>query len=331
MEIVKIITDKWKKRLAESRLQSQSKYSPEEIIDIVQSWPLSGENSDACLEKDFLMVPVHFYQPIPDIKDLERRKVWEGVSKLRGIEFEPLKYLKFLQLLGSKYSKECDWPNEPTSDPDQFFLNNSCFSYGCASALHSMIRECKPQRIIEVGSGFSSQIIRDALLLNKKLDNINGEHIIIDPFCALNLTSLAPNTKILKKKVEETDLSIFKRLKANDILFIDSSHVCKIGSDVNFEILEILPVLKKGVYIHFHDINLPYEYPKAYAINPKFRMFWNESYLLQSFLMFNKDFEIILPMTYIQKVFEKQFRKSFPNGNKAENFGSGSFWIKKIN
>lgn len=300
------------------------------IINKVKTWSKSGKNSDECLNNGFLLVPVHFYQPIPDIKDLERRKIWDKVSGLLGIDFEPKKYLNTIKELGSKFAKECDWPNDPTDNPNDFYLNNSCFSYGCASALHCMIREYKPKRIIEIGSGNSSKIIRDAIALNEKNSKKCVEYTIIDPYSKLNKKSFTKNTKIIKEKVEELDPKFFKSLQKNDILFIDSSHVCKIGSDVNFEILEVLPILNKGVIIHFHDVHLPYEYSKIYATNPKFRMFWTEAYLLQAFLSCNRDFEITLPMTYVQTVFDKDFRKAFPSSNKAQNYGSGSFWIRKV-
>lgn len=302
----------------------------DDIINVIKEWAVTGDNSDKCLENNFLLVPVHFYQPIPDIKDFEKRKIWDKVSALSGVKFEPEKYLEFIKLLGQKYSKECDWPNDPTNNASDFYLNNNCFSYGCASALHSIIRESKPKKIIEVGSGNSSKIIRDAIAMNAKEKDIDTEYTVIDPYSTLDKNNFSKNTKIVKEKVEEMDVDFFKKLEENDILFIDSSHVCKIGSDVNFEILEILPILNKGVIIHFHDIELPHEYSKIYAKNPKFRMFWTESYLLQGFLSCNNDFEIILPMNYMQRNFEKEFRNYFPNSNKVENFGSGSFWIKKI-
>jgi len=301
------------------------------IINKVNYWAKTGENTDECYKRVFLPVPVHFYQPIPDIKDLERRKIWEKVNKLHGIEFIPKKYLKTIKDFGTKYASECDWPNDPTNNPDDFYLNNSCFSYGCAAVLHCMIRKYKPHNIIEIGSGNSSKIIRDAILLNEKDTKKPINYTIIDPYSNLNKKSFTKNTIIIKEKVEELDPKFFKILQKNDILFIDSSHVSKIGSDVNFEILEVLPILNKGAFVHFHDVNLPFEYPKVYATNPKFRMFWTESYLLQAFLCCNKDYEIVLPMSYIQQKFDKEFRKAFPSSNKAINYGSGSFWIRKVN
>jgi len=290
----------------------------------------SGECSDDCLKYGFLPVAVHFYQPIPDIAELEKRKVWDKISKLKGLKFEPEKYLSFLKEMALKYSDECDWPNEPDNNPNNFYLHNSTFSYGCAAPLHCIIRFHKPKKIIEIGSGFSSKIIKAAINLNKK-ENYLTEYIIIDPYTYLDEKYFSQNTTIIRKPVELMDPEYFKILQEGDILFIDSSHVSKIGSDVNFEILEVLPLLNKGVLIHFHDISLPYEYPKIYSITPAFRVFWTEAYLLQAFLAFNSDFEIILPMNYLENEYINDLKKMYPKSIKT-NFGfvSGSFWIKRI-
>jgi hypothetical protein len=161
--------------------------------------------------------------------------------------------------------------------------------------------------------------------------NFEAQYTIIDPFFSLKAQDFPGNTKIIRQPVETMDLGVFKTLDENDILFIDSSHICKIGSDVNFEILEILPSLKKGVLIHFHDIPMPFEYSKIYAINPSFRVFWNESYMLQAFLICNNDFQILLPMAMLQAYFSTELKEIFPNSLKTD-FGwvSGSFWIRRI-
>ncbi|MDR0473608.1 MAG: class I SAM-dependent methyltransferase [Treponema sp.] len=289
-----------------------------------------GYGTNECMEIGCLPVLTHFYQPIPDIRDLEKRDVWNNVSKLSGVSWNPQKYMENLKEL-SKFANECEWPNEATGREMDFHINNGNFSYGCASVLHSIIRRNKPAKIIEIGSGNSSRIIIAALQKNVVEDNnYNPEYIIIDPYSPLDISNFPSFTKLLKEQVETIDISIFQNLSKNDILFIDSSHVCKIGSDVNFEILEILPILNRGVYVHFHDIGLPYEYPKVYATNPDFRVFWTEAYLLQAFLAFNNEYEIILPLCYIQTNFENDFRTLFKKGNDAVLWASGSFWIKSI-
>jgi len=301
----------------------------DEVIDIVNHIAQTGEGSDKCLKKGCLPVPVHFYHPIPDIKELEKRDVWKKVSKLSGIKFEPEKHWDFLREIAKDYSGECKWNEDPVGVIGEFYLNNSCFSYGCSSILHCMIRHNKPKRIIEIGSGFSTKIIRSAVSLNQKEGN-DVEYTIIDPYTNYKEEYFPFAVNILKQPIEVLGTELFQQLEENDILFIDSSHVCKIGSDVNFEILEILPVLKKGVFIHFHDIPMPYEYNETYSKNPSFRMFWTESYLLQAFLAFNDTFEIILPLNYMQTNCTEEFNKNFPLGIGIKNWWSGSFWIKKV-
>ncbi|MDO8241160.1 MAG: class I SAM-dependent methyltransferase [Candidatus Moranbacteria bacterium] len=301
-----------------------------DIIEVIKDWATTGDNSDKCLENNFLLVPVHFYQPIPDIKELEKRKAWDKVSALSGIKFDDNVFLNNLKEL-AKWADECRWSEDPTSDPREFYLNNRCFSYGCASALHSMIRENKPRRIIEIGSGNSSKIIREAVKLNEK-DGFKCEnYTIVDPYSLVDLDGYPNCTTVLKQPVELLNPEFFLGLKENDILFIDSSHVCKAGSDVNFEILEVLPILNKGVIIHFHDIDLPREYCKALFTTPTFRMFWTESYLLQAFLSCNKDFEIILPNAHISRNYSDLHKELFFHGKNVAFWGSNGFWIKKIN
>lgn len=299
-------------------------------IPIAKKMAVTGDSTDKCLEHGFLPVPIHFYQPIPDLEEMERRKAWDRVSSLRGIAFEPEKYLEFFKLLAHEYAHECDWPNEPTGDSWQFHLHNGCFSYGCAASLHCLIRHNKPRRIIEIGSGNSSKVIAAAIKLNNS-EKIVASYSIIDPYSSINPNDLPANVELICKPVESIDVEFFQSLMENDFLFIDSSHVSKIGSDVNFEILDILPLINKGVFVHFHDIHLPYEYPKFYATTPDCRMFWTEAYLLQAFLSCNNDFEIVLPVDYMQRNYNAELKQIFPHSNKTD-FGwvSGSFWIKRV-
>lgn len=299
-------------------------------IPIMKHMAVTGEGTDNCLKHGFLPVPVHFYQPVPDIFELEKRNVWDTISKLRGIRFEPEIYIEFFKQISLKYADECNWPNEQSPDPRQFYLHNENFSYGCAAPLHCIIRHNKPGQIVEIGSGYSSRVIAAAIELNN-FENHETRYTVIDPYSRLDVNNFPKNTSIIRQPVELMNLDIFESLEENDILFIDSSHVCKTGSDVNFEILEILPALKKGVLIHFHDVSLPFEYGKVYATNPAFRVFWTEAYLLQAFLICNSDFQIILPMAYLQRHYLDDLKKSFPHSLKTD-FGwlSGSFWIKRI-
>ncbi|MGO8822509.1 MAG: class I SAM-dependent methyltransferase, partial [Desulfomonilaceae bacterium] len=221
---------------------------------------------------------------MPDIKDLDQREVWAQRSDLVGIDFRSDEQVAFLLKLGEAYGHECRWPQNPTDDPLQFYTHNGCFSFGCAAALHCVLRYYKPQLVIEIGSGMSSLVISAALRLNANdfSRDVKSSYTIIDPYPGATVTGGLPKlTQLLEQPVELTDVSFFDQLAENDILFIDSSHTVKIGSDVNYLILDVLPRLKPGVVVHFHDINLPYAPPKVYYTNPAFRVFWTEEYLLQ--------------------------------------------------
>jgi len=297
--------------------------------DVVQYMALTGAYSNECIERGVLPVAAHFYQPIPNLKDLEERNIWELISPMNGIEWDISHFIEYLKEL-SEYASECSWPNEPTGNPMDFHINNTCFSYGCATALHSMIRKYKPKRIIEVGSGNSSKVIAAAITANREESiGYSVNYSIIDPYSDIDVSIFPAGTELIKQAVERMDVGFFDSLEKNDLLFIDSSHTCKIGSDVNFEILDVLPTLKEGVFVHFHDIELPNEYSKTYAYLPTFRMFWTEAYLLQAFLIGNKDWEILLPLSWFQRNNAELFRELFPKGNDAVLWGSSSFWIRR--
>jgi len=132
---------------------------------------------------------------------------------------------------------------------------------------------------------------------------------------------------LIPKKVQDIPLSEFKKLSENDILFIDSSHVLKIGSDVQYLYLEVLPRLNKGVIVHAHDIFLPAEYPKEWVL--KNYIFWNEQYLLQAFLAFNNSFEVLWAGSYMHLRHPDKLEEAF-SSYKRDKIWPSSFWIRKI-
>ena len=291
----------------------------------------TGEGTEACLKEGVLPMMVHFYSPVPDIEELNERKIWNRRSSMAGIDFRPEAQLALLKRLGATYGDECYWPIDATADPKQFFTHNGSFSYGCAAALHTTIRDAKPKRVIEIGSGNSSLLISKALSFNIRDDPTQKpEYTIVDPYPRDIIRNGLPLLyKVVTQRVELLQPEFFDQLEQNDILFIDSSHVSKIGSDVNFLVLDVVPRVKPGVIIHFHDIPMPFEYPETYAKNPCFRVFWNESYLLQAFLACNQEFEILLAMCYLQTDHMNEFCSAFRKFKLDENWAnSGSLWIR---
>lgn len=285
-----------------------------------------------CLRRGFLpcyVSSIDYHSPIPDVDDLMARHVWEVRSELRGIDFRERAQLTLLKTIGRNWSHECKWPWQATSNPTEFYLNNPSFSFGCAASTHGIIRQFKPSRVIEVGSGMSSLVIARALALNRENENVASEYIIIDPHPRPFIKQLAQVSGVKSQRVELLQPRFFDRLNRNSILFIDSSHTVRIGGDVNYLFHDVLPRLAKGVIIHVHDIGLPYEYGISYATNEKYRQFWTEQYLLQSFLCYNFKFEILLAMGWLMNDHMKEFQTAFPDFDPKHDLGSGSFWMRR--
>jgi hypothetical protein len=188
-----------------------------------------------------------------------------------------------------------------------------------------MIRHLKPKKIIEAGSGFSSSVILDT---NEKFMGSSINCIFIEPYPQRLESLLKDSDKekvtIHKKRLQEVPMEIFQELTENDILFIDSTHVAKFNSDVNYVIHKILPILVSGVHVHFHDIFYPFEYPREWLLDGKA---WNEQYILRAFLQYNKAFKIVMFNTYLESMYEPKIKNLFPLLYK--NTG-GSIWLKKL-
>jgi hypothetical protein len=290
----------------------------------------TGRGSDLCLAQGFLPIRVHYYSPLPDITDLRQRQVWQRKSELSGVDFHPDQQVQLLHSLGKKFGHECDWPAIPTDNSQEFYTENNSFSFGCAASLHTILRCYKPRKVLEIGSGNSSLIFSMALARNA-VEGHPCDYIVIDPYPSSLLQHDLPClTKVIAERVELVDVSFFESLKENDILFIDSGHTVRTGSDVNFLLLDVLPRLAPGVIVHLHDIGLPYEYPEVYFTNPSFRMFWTEAYLLQAFLIFNSQFEVLLALNYLMSDKKQDFAQAFPNYDPSKHRAtSGSFWMRR--
>ena len=204
----------------------------------------------------------------------------------------------------------------------RFYYDNNIFVGSDPKLLHCFIRHFKPVKLIEVGSGFSTLLANEAFLKNER-----GGMVAIEPYPRdfLKQENLETLDSLIVKKVQDVDLELFEQLSENDILFIDSSHVLKLGSDVAFLYLEVIPRLKPGVLIHIHDIFLPYSYPRKW-IHEAPRL-WNESYLLQALLQGNSGLEIMLGSFMIWDHI-KESGLEIADIDRGL-LGGGSFWMRK--
>jgi hypothetical protein len=207
--------------------------------------------------------------------------------------------------------------------PNRFWYDNPFFGCHDASVYFSMLLEFRPRRVTEVGCGFSSRLLLD---VSERFFQGETEIALIDPSLS-SVTGLNPpaGATLLSCRVQEAPLALFNRLEANDILFIDSSHVSKTGSDVNYYLFQILPRLKSGVLIHIHDIFWPFEYLADWVIGEK--RSWNEGYLVHAFLQYNGAFEIVYWNNFVFHKLGAELGELMPLC--LENEG-GSLWIRKV-
>lgn len=267
--------------------------------------------------------PGHYYSPIPDIPNVVEN--YNAISK-RGEDYHGLELnynmQKELLLEIKKFYQEI--PYSLQKQPNlRYSFDNTFFCYADAISLYGILRHYSPKRIIEVGSGFSSSIMLD---VNEHSFNHAMELTFIEPYPDRLHSLLKPKdhkrVKINQSFVQDVDLDLFRELKQNDILFIDSSHVSKTGSDLNYLLFQVIPQLQEGVIVHFHDIFHHFEYPISWI---KEGRSWNESYLLRAFLLYNSRFQIILFNSYLGKYEREWLDKHIPLFLK--NTG-GSLWLQ---
>ena len=236
--------------------------------------------------------------------------------------------LDILSLFESRFRKEYESIPKEKASMNEYYINNTSFGSVDGEILYCMVRNFKPSRIIEIGSGFSTILSAQAIMRNKLEDpTYDCIFVTIDPYPSKLLDNLSGLSKIKRMRVQEVPINEFEKLEENDILFIDSSHVLKIGSDVYFEYLDIIPRLNKGVIIHSHDIFLPAEYHKKWVL--KDHIFWNEQYLLQSFLAFNDSYNILWASSYMHLKHSDKISSAFRSYN-PEKTWPVSFWIQRI-
>lgn len=257
------------------------------------------------------ILPVHYYSSIPNIVDLERTKsIWAKKSELPGLELDMEQQVNSLKSICIPYQSEYKGNEAYRYAVDNAF--GPGYGYIEAQALHAVIRHYKPKRIIEVGSGVSTWCMLTALKINKEETGNDSSITCIEPYPSKKLKALK-EIELMEKQVQAVCYEdSFAELGENDLLFIDSSHTVKPGSDVNYLILEILPKLNAGVIVHFHDIFLPYDYQRS-VIQTFFH--WMETSLLRAFLIHNDRARIVFCQSYLHYDRKEAMKKVFPEYN----------------
>jgi predicted O-methyltransferase YrrM len=269
--------------------------------------------------------PGHYYSPIHSIAEVQENHdaIFGPLPRtLPGIEMHEAAQLQLLDEF-AHYVPEIEFPAKP-KPPLRYYSENNWYPYSDAIFLYGMMRHFKPRRIIEVGSGFSSCAMLDTNELF--FDNRIG-CTFIEPEPERLLGALRPDDRkridLVTTPVQKVPVSAFQELERNDILLIDSSHVSKVNSDVNYLYFEVLPALKPGVLIHVHDIFYPFRYPEKWIYAG---WAWNEAYLLRALLMYSQAFQIRMCNTLLYRFHADRIRALMP---RALN-GGGSIWIERL-
>ena len=236
----------------------------------------------------------HYYDPLFDPRDLSRPL--DAPRSLSAIDWNEQEQLSHLSKM--RYQVETrTFLTAPEPGQLRFQYDNSSFLSGDADYLYGFVRTFRPRRVIEVGCGNSTLLIHAAVNANSSEDvSYSCEHLCIEPYEQPWLEGL--NVRVLRQRVEQTGLDTFDMLGPGDLLFIDSSHMIRPCGDVLFQVLEVLPRLRSGVYVHFHDIFSPRNYPTEWT--ESWGYLWNEQYLIEAFLSFNRDFRIVAALNYLQ-------------------------------
>jgi predicted O-methyltransferase YrrM len=273
----------------------------------------------------------HFYSPV--VNPLEmcaiENSLWPSTpEEILGVDFNESSHVEILKEWFPRHIENYDYPEKLTEtelDGEYFYTRNSQFSWLDSRALFVILGEVRPTRIVEVGSGYSSLLMAD---VNRRFLNLACHITCIEPYPREFLQrGVKGASELIISKVQETPFDLYDRLGPGDILFIDSSHVCKTGSDVNFLYFQVLPRLKPGVLVHVHDIFLPFEYPKEWVIEEN--RSWNEQYLVRALLMYSGKFRVMFSCSFAFHRFREDVITALRLGS-GTGFGGGSLWMTVI-
>lgn len=259
------------------------------------------------------VIPRGFYSPIPDASALAAAA---ARSRTPGIEFDLDRQLTYLRERLGPFLDGLRIPEHAVSG--ELHLRNGFYEAADAEVLYATVRARRPARVLELGSGYST------LIIAKALRDAGGDrrHTVFDPFASGRLDGVA---SIVRRSAAELPAKHWRSLGAGDVLFVDTSHTVKTGGEVNHVVLEVLPTLASGVAVHFHDVFLPWDYPREYIT--KMGAYWTEQYLLQAFLAMNSSYEPLLALHAIGRLYPDETARLIPSVRRGA--APCAFWIER--
>jgi predicted O-methyltransferase YrrM len=274
-----------------------------------------------------------YYSTLPVLSELrETRKRWDRPSALAGVQADVGTMAKELGVLAEQWEAEY---LAVTGD----YLDNTRKGFGPgypqfdSRTLYYFLREHKPRRYLEVGSGLSTYYASLAGARNEAEGDPLGI-TCIEPYPFEALKTL-PGFDLVEGFVQDTPLEVFESLESGDVLFIDSSHALKVDSDVAYLFLEVLPRIKPGVFVHIHDVPFPFNTPypaDTWVFGERWPVYWNEAMVVQAFLAFNTSFEVLLSVPMIRHEDEEFLVERFPDYVRLADDPNppSSLWIQRL-
>jgi hypothetical protein len=263
-----------------------------------------------------------FYSPIPDLEQLPPG-TFERRAELPGVAWDLDRQLAYVRGLREQFAEFR--PAVAARDGDRYqWAPNESYTEADASMLWAMVRSARPKRVVELGSGHSTLVTAQALRRNAD-DGHAAALEVFDPFPSVVDDGLPGLTRLERIGAQQVPLETFASLESGDVLFVDTTHTVKVGSDVNFIVLEVLPRLREGVHVHLHDIFLPYEYPRKWLED--YGLYWTEQYLVHAFLVYNSAFEVLASMHALQRDRRDAMAELLPPA--VADWPGGAFWMRR--
>ena len=265
---------------------------------------------------DVHILPVHFGSPVPDTRALPKR-LWEAPRSFGGaLELNAERQLAFLRRVSTHASELAEL------EAEGFSWDNPTISRADAALYYCVIRELRPRTVIEVGGGHSTRLAARAAARNGET-----ELVCIEPDPSADLRGLSGVSRLVELPVQDADPGLFEGLSAGDVLFVDATHVARVGSDVNYLLLQVIPGLASGVLVHVHDVFTPWEYPEWWVRERQ--VFWSEQYLLEAFLLFNHEFEVLCMTNQLGRQHPEAVREALALPEDAAP-GGASAWLRRV-
>jgi hypothetical protein len=269
----------------------------------------------------------HFYSPFPDLADYHRRapSLRDPHRELVGVDLREAEQLALVDVLARELAGGgCDLvEHEERGGERRYWLDNPAYAHGDGVVLHAMLRHLRPGRVVEVGSGYSSALILDTVerwLPGTAVAFVEPHPELVE---GLMRADDARRVTIHRRPVQDVEPAVFATLEPGDVLFIDSTHVVKAGSDVNHLFFEVLPRLQTGVWVHLHDIFFPFEYPEAWVREGRA---WHEAYLLRAFLSYNPAFVI----RWFQDMLWARHRSALERLPWVDKNPGANIWLERV-